>query len=176
MGTCEPGGEGPFYSAHPPSRWRGWAGPQQRRQVPPSLPPGSTVAGSTLMMVGRFVVVGKMERPMDMEYALDPRARANTPAHGTMGSRCPAFTRGPVEVFMKATGKTVNAMDWGLNLEGDGYIGESGPRASRGGTGSDSPPQRPQSMRELGPMDSKMAMALKLMRMEEPIKANGCGV
>ena len=47
------------------------------------------------MMVGLFVVVGKMARPMGMECALAPRAKVNTRAHGTMALRCPASTRGP---------------------------------------------------------------------------------
>lgn len=87
------------------------------------------------MMVGLFVGVGKMERLMGMEFALAQRVKVNILVHGTMGSRYPAFTRGPVEAFMKATGKMVNAMDWGWSLEGVGCTEESGPRGSRGGTG-----------------------------------------
>ena len=71
-----------------------------------------------------------------------------------------------VEVSTKATGKMVNAMDWGWSQEGDGYIGGNGPKASRGGTVSDSPRRQPPSTRELGRMDSRTDMAPKLMQME----------
>merc|ERR1719431_2314407 len=55
---------------------------------------------------------------MDTEYAQDPRARENTLAHGTMASRCPASTRGPVAVSMRVTGRMVSAMGWGMESRG----------------------------------------------------------
>ena len=59
-----------------------------------------------------------------------------------------------------------NAMGWVWSPEGDGSIEESGPRDLRGGMGLDSPLPRLLNTRGLGPMDFKMAMALRLMPME----------
>merc|ERR1719206_198381 len=101
-----------------------------------------------------------------MEYAQDPRARGNTRAHGTMALRCPASTRGPVAVSTRVTGRMVSAMGWVWSQGAGGCTVVSGPRGSRGGTGSASPPPPRLNTRAPGLMDCKMGMGLRHMQME----------
>merc|ERR1719472_332661 len=114
-----------------------------------------------------------MGRPTVQGWAPGRRARASTAAPGTLGSRCLACTRGPVEVSTRATGRTGSVTGWELKVADDGSPEESGPRASRAGMefASQLPPRR--STKALGPMACRTGMAQKHMQMAAHTRVSG---
>ena len=69
-------------------------------------------------------------------------------------------------VSTRVTGRMVSAMGWVWSPGAGGCTVVSGPRGSRGGTGSASPPPPRLNTRAPGLMDCKMGMGLRHMQME----------
>jgi hypothetical protein len=63
------------------------------------------------MMGARTVVVGRMEKLTDTEFAPAPKGWGNIPVHGNTVSKFQEFTRGQVAILSKANGFRENVMD-----------------------------------------------------------------
>ncbi|XP_063838654.1 uncharacterized protein LOC135087793 [Ostrinia nubilalis] len=125
-------------------------------------------------MVVHIVAGGRTAKPTATVFVLDPKARAPTPAPGTLASRFPVSTPGPVAAHTRANGRTASDMDWAWRPATGGCTAASGRRATRAATACARAPPATPSTRAPGPTDFKTDTALKLTLMAEHTKDNGC--
>ncbi|XP_047545381.1 uncharacterized protein LOC125077446 [Vanessa atalanta] len=126
------------------------------------------------MMVVPIVAVGRTARPTVTVCVLDRKDRGRTPAPGTLDSKYPASTPGPVEAHSRDNGKTANGTVWAWKRATAGCTGASGLKATRAATASDRAVQATPSTRAPGPTASKTDMVQKHTPMAEHTKDNGC--
>ncbi|XP_047987020.1 translation initiation factor IF-2-like isoform X2 [Leguminivora glycinivorella] len=115
-----------------------------------------------------------MARLTATECAPGPRARAPTPAPGTLDSKFPASTPGPAGVRSRGNGRTASGTGWAWRRGGGGCTAASGRRATRAGTAYARAPPATPSTRAPGPTGCRTDTALRLTLMAEHTKDNGC--
>lgn len=102
-----------------------------------------------------------------------PRGRGSTRAPGPTASRWSVCTPGPAGTLTWATGRRARGTGWAWRPKAGGCTGESGPMASKGGTGSARASLHRPGMREPGATGCRTATASRPTGMEVPTKGNG---